>query len=241
MLKQLALKQVPFEKMTHTKSLKVFITRFIPCDSNSLSFLCSCDRICTHVRISRGNSCARGWNTLPNIIYYLQNRQRALANMKNRVAWDTRTATMLAFISICWFSARRAWESDFSFSFFVVRERESGDLYMFFILASPDAQRESQTNERGIYHISNTDFVRRSHSLFHGARVGSNYWPVHLSPNNTHILSRSLTRNVYNTTRRSLQINAHCVCSTVAENVCWWRAFGAGYRVYDYRNVFHAC
>jgi hypothetical protein len=56
----------------------------------------------------------------------------------------------------------------------------------------------SKTNERGIYHISNRDFVLIHIVSYGGARVGSNYWPIHLSHQRpTHVLSRrALSRSL---------------------------------------------
>lgn len=132
-LKQLALKQSPAfwrDATYETKSLKVFITRFIPCDSNSLSFLCSCDRICTHVRIKRQQLRAR--NTLLNIKYCLQNRQRSRKYEKSSRVRHTHQQSSLSFPYADFRDVERARQ----FFFFLFGRAR---WFVFNILVSPDA------------------------------------------------------------------------------------------------------
>jgi hypothetical protein len=179
--------------MTHTKSLKVFYhtiyTLRLEFPFLSLFVRPNLHRH-THVRIIRGNSCAR--ETHCSTLYIVCKTDSALSQIWKIASRETHAPTILAFISICWFSARRARER--AAIFLVPFSSLGARWFVFFILASPDAQRVKLMNAAFIIFQTQT---LCAHSLFHGgARVGSNYWPVHLSRRRTTLTTFSLVHSL---------------------------------------------
>lgn len=197
-----------FEKMTRNKKLESFYhTICIPCDSNSLSFLCSCDQFAHTLVRKRGNSCARAKHIAQRTYIVCKTDSSRKYEKSRRVRHTDRQS---AFISMLIFGT-----TIFLFPFW---SRACARWFVFF-LASLDAQRAKLMNAAFIIFQTDTHccihcfIVAREWALITGRSFIA---PTH------NILSPSLTRNVCTIcSAASKYKNAACVFVQHSGRECW--------------------